>query len=438
MHWIVEPFLVDLALTGWMAPFGLVGLAGGLGLFWAAAFWGAQFWRGTWALAALVILWALAELARGYVLTGFPWGLVGYLWTASWGIQWVSVIGPYGLTAATLALAALAAQALRAGAALPGASALCALAVALLGGLALAGQLQAPPEAAQPRAAEQPAPRPIVRLIQPNAAQRDKWNPDLIPTFFERQVALTGQGPTPALVIWPETALPMLLENAQTAFDIMSEAANGAPILTGLQRFHDGGFRNTAVLLDAQGLPDQIYDKHHLVPFGEYMPLSFLFARIQIGGLAARTQGGYVAGPGAQLLDLGPLGTALPLICYEAVFPQDVNAAPVRPDMILHLTNDAWFGRFAGPYQHLAQARIRAIEQGLPVLRAANTGVSAVIDGKGRILASLPLNTAGALDHAIPPPLAPTIYSRTGDLPVLLLLCALLAGAFARRLRVSH
>ncbi|MGY9047333.1 MAG: apolipoprotein N-acyltransferase, partial [Rhodobacterales bacterium] len=156
-----------------------------------------------------------------------------------------------------------------------------------------------------------------------------------------------------------------------------------------------------------------------------YMPWASLFARVNLLGLASRAEGGFSSGPGPAILDLGPLGRALPLICYEAVFPQDVLSAPERPDMLLQITNDAWFGEWSGPYQHLAQARIRAIEQGLPMLRAANPGVSAMIDGAGRILGQIPLGQAGYLDAALPPALAPTLYSRTGDLPVFLLLCLL-------------
>ena len=145
------------------------------------------------------------------------------------------------------------------------------------------------------------------------------------------------------------------------------------------------------------------------------MPAASLFARFNILGLAARADAGYSAGPGPALIDLGVLGRALPLICYEAVFPQDVNGAPSRADVLLQITNDAWFGTRAGPQQHLAQARLRAIEQGLPMIRVANTGISAVIDPAGRIVDSLPLGRAGFLDVAVPAPLAPTLYSRTGD-----------------------
>lgn len=410
--WIVEPFMVDAAVTGWMAPFGLVGTAGGMALFWAAAFWGAARLGRPW---ALVPLWALAELARAYVLTGFPWGLVGYVWTPSPAAQWASVVGPHGLTVAALLVAALAAEAMRHRSVLAGAGAVLLLAI-LLGG----GAWLMPPEAPTQG-------RPVVRLVQPNAPQDEKWRPENVAMFFRRQVAETGAGDPPDLVVWPETALPMLLDHAGEAFAIISEAARGAPVVLGLQREEDGRYYNSAVTLGPDAVVRDVYDKHHLVPFGEYMPAEWLFRHINVSGLAARAEGGYTPGPGPRLLDLPGLGRALPLICYEAVFPQDVGGAPERPDMLLQLTNDAWFGTWSGPYQHLAQARMRAIEQGLPLLRAANTGVSAMIDPAGRVTGALPLGEHGHLDRPLPAPLPPTIYARTGDWPALVAALLLLA-----------
>ena len=182
-----------------------------------------------------------------------------------------------------------------------------------------------------------------------------------------------------------------------------------------------------------------LYDKHHLVPFGEYMPFGDFFGRFGIDGLAANEGFGYSAGPGPVVLDMGRLGTALPLICYEGVFPQDVGGYETRPDFLLLITNDAWFGQIAGPYQHLAQARLRSAEQGLPMVRVANTGVSAMIDAAGQITAQIPLNEAGWRDAPLPPPLAPTVYARTGDAPMiafgalLLLLSFIYNRAGARR-----
>ncbi|MBP0483613.1 apolipoprotein N-acyltransferase [Sagittula salina] len=441
MGWIVEPFMVDPAETGWMAPFGLLGLGGGLALFWALAFWAAGHLR-RWHMPALVIAWTAAELARGYVLTGLPWGLIGYLWLPVPPIQWVSLVGPYGLTFLTLAAAGLLAEALpRPGAfrqaprpwpARMGFAPGIVLGLALLAALFGGGRALVPP-------VQDLDGRPVVRLVQPNAPQHLKWRRDMVPVYYQRQMDYTGapaeEGREPALIVWPETALPMLLHDASDALSQISLLAGKAQVVVGLQREEDGAWYNMLALMGPNGTLRQVYDKYHLVPFGEYMPAAALFAKFNILGLASRAEGGYTPGSGPMLLGLGgTLGTALPLICYEAVFPQDVHAAPARPDMLLQITNDAWFGSFSGPYQHLAQARIRAIEQGLPMVRAANTGVSAVIDGAGRVLAEIPLNREGYLDTPLPPPMRLTVYSKSGDLPVLLMLFVL-AGLLWRPAR---
>jgi len=450
LGWIVEPFQVDAAATGWMAPFALVGIAAGLALFWGLAFWGAaQLGRGragsVWpgSVWALVVFWAAAELARAYVLTGFPWAHVAYLWAPSPAIQWVSVVGAHGLGLLTLTLAALTAQVLvpfvptvtgRGSAQSMQRRSLSALAALALAAVLIGGGAWLAPQGADL------ADRPTVRLVQPNAPQEEKWDRAKAQMFFERQVDFTAAPPAagsqpPALTIWPETALPMLLAHADEALAVISEAAGPVtPVVVGVQREENGAYYNSLIVTGTDGAVTQLYDKHHLVPFGEYMPWAELFARFDILGLAVRAQGGFASGAGPALIDLGPLGKAVPLICYEAVFPQDVHGAPGRADMLLQITNDAWFGQWSGPYQHLAQSRIRAIEQGLPMLRSANTGVSAVIDGGGRILGQIPLGQAGYIDLPVPPPLAPTPYSRTGDLPVLVLLLVLsLAVVFTTR-----
>ncbi|MCC1494360.1 apolipoprotein N-acyltransferase [Cognatishimia sp. F0-27] len=426
LGWIVEPFLVDAAVTGWMAPIGLLGLGGGLALFWGLAFWlAAQFGRVR--APALVVAWCAVELLRAYVFTGFPWGLLSYVWLDTPVLQWVSVIGPHGLVAATVALGmllALAVDGLQRGADAGRTNrsvALAGLGAVFVGGLWFGGLSLLPP----PDSLEN---RPFIRLIQPNAPQHQKWDPAHIPTFFDRQMRFTeapsNAATPPVLIVWPETALPVLLNRADATLALIAQASGGVPVALGIQREDAGNWYNSMVVLDAQGGVAQTYDKHHLVPFGEYMPFPAFFRMFEIGGLAARANSGYAAGPGPDLLDLGPgLGRALPLICYEAVFPQDVRGTPDRPDFLLQLTNDAWFGHWSGPYQHLAQARIRAVEMGLPMVRAANTGVSAMIDRGGRVLGAIPLGQAGLLDAALPPPGPPTLYSRTGDWPVALWLC---------------
>ncbi|WP_457773728.1 apolipoprotein N-acyltransferase [Phycobium rhodophyticola] len=256
-------------------------------------------------------------------------------------------------------------------------------------------------------------------------------------TFFDRQLALTAEPPqtarAPDLIVWPETAIPWMLSNAQEALGAIHATAGGTPVVLGLRSVDQGRLYNALVVLDAEGQLSQRYDKHHLVPFGEYMPMGNLAARLGIRGLAQNEGYGFSPGPGARLVDLPGIGSALPLICYEAVFPQDVNAAPTRPRLLLQITNDAWFGRFSGPFQHLQQARLRAIEQGLPMLRVANTGVSAMIGPKGEILTRLPLGEAGFADAALPAALPPTLYSRIGDWPITALLLLSLIPAVLRR-----
>ncbi|EDM72226.1 apolipoprotein N-acyltransferase [Roseobacter sp. AzwK-3b] len=427
LNWIVEPFLVDVARHGWMAPFALFGLSAGLALFWAAGFALARA-AGGGALAWIAAL-LLSEAARTYLFTGFPWAQTGHALIDTAWLHWASWGGSLMLTAIVLAAAA----ALWRAATGPRPAALVAL--ALIAALHGAGAALTP--------AAQPTPdAPIVRLIQPNAAQHLKWHPDHTRTFFERQIAFTsappdGQGaPTPAarpdLIVWPETAIPVLLERAGPAFDAISAAAGGAPVVLGLQRTDELRYFNSLVMLDASGQVVALYDKHHLVPFGEYIPFGDFFARFGITAFSAQAGNGYSSGPGAQVIGLGDLGLALPLICYEGVFPQDVRAAPARPDMLLLITNDAWFGTRSGPYQHLAQARLRSVEQGLPMIRVANTGVSAMIDAAGRVTASIPLGQAGWRDAPLPPPLPPTIYARTGDSPSIGGALLLLALSFLR------
>lgn len=421
LFWIVEPFFVDLARDGWMAPFALLGMAGGLAIFWGLAM-GLARWlapAGGWPMAlAWAVCLSLAELARSYVLTGFPWALIGHVWIGWAPMQLAAFVGPIGLTLLTLLTVALPMTAFRQSRGF--AVAVLAPFAALYGG----GMLLA----------AQPVPvigeRPVVRLVQPNAAQRLKWDPAYAPMFFERQLEFTAAAADrrPDLIVWPETSVPTILRRAGPAFERITAAAQGAPVVLGIQRFDGPDAYNSLVALDADGAVSDVYDKYHLVPFGEYIPLAWLLSYTPLASFVQQFGYGYASGPGAQVLDLGPLGKTLPLICYEAIFPQDVNAAPERPDWMLQITNDAWFGKIAGPYQHLAQARLRAVEQGLPMVRAANTGVSAVIDARGFVTAQLGLGQAGYIDAEIPSPLGRTIYSRTGDwlLSGVLLLLALL------------
>lgn len=416
LTWIIEPFQVDAAVTGWMAPFALVLLGLLMGVFWAGALAFSR-WAGGSALA-LVFAWSGVEMLRAYLLTGFPWGSPPQTLVDAWAGQGLAWLGPHGMMFAMLGSVAVLLS-------LPKARF-----VGLAGLAVLAFSLLLPAQSA-----DSPLTTHTIRMIQPNAPQDEKWDPEMIPIFVNRQIDYTAAPGDPDLILWPETALPYLAENAQPVFDVIADAARGTPVVLGIQRRDDTAYFNSLVVLDAAGQVTQTYDKHHLVPFGEFMPAAWLFRMINVGGFAERAQGGYSAGPGPQVLDFGALGTALPLICYEAVFAHDVGGAPTRPAFLMQLTNDAWFGARSGPQQHLAQARMRAIEQGLPMVRAANTGISAMIDPKGRVIASLGLNVAGYLDAALPAPGAVTLYARSGDMPWAMIL---LIGGVALVLRRAY
>jgi len=412
VYWIVNPFFVDAENQAWMAPFALFFMATGLALFWGAAFGGAYHVPAArWRPIALAISLTLAELARSYMLTGFPWGLVAYVWADTPLMIWAAWLGPHGLTLITLALATLpvAGRTMVQRFAVP-----VAVGVGLWqGGVASLDSVQEPRD-----------PAVHLRLIQPNAPQEKKWNPAHATTFFTRLLDLTAApSATPAdFVIWPETAVTFWLdEYPEYQARIAQVAGPDSRVILGAIRAGQNKYFNALAVLGPDGTVQQVYDKSHLVPFGEYIPFGDWLADIGIHGLAASEGQGFSAGPGSHLLDLGKAGKVLPLICYEAIFPQLVNSPTERPDWILQITNDAWFGHIAGPQQHLVQARFRAVEQGLPLVRVANTGITAVIDPRGRITAFIPLDTADKLDVTVPASLPRTAYSRTGDWPVFLL-----------------
>jgi apolipoprotein N-acyltransferase len=274
----------------------------------------------------------------------------------------------------------------------------------------------------------EPAARDVVlRLVQPNADQKVKWDPDVAAMLFDRQLSFSAVLPRPDLVIWPETSVPYLMENNPEVGQAISVAAGGVPVVAGIQRYDGVQAWNSLAVIGDAGQITALYDKYHLVPFGEYIPFGdVLYDWFGIRAFAARQGNGYAAGDGPQVIDLGArLGRFVPLICYEAVFPQDLRGLPERPDWILQITNDAWFGTLTGPYQHLAQARFRAIEQGLPLVRVANTGITVVVDARGRIVAALPRGVAAYLDTGLPGALDVTPYATWGEVPVLVLLAGL-------------
>lgn len=425
LHWITEPFQVDAVRDGWMAPFALVLMAGGLALFWGAA--GAVSAYLPRRAFGFALALAAAEALRGTVLTGFPWAQPGHVWLDHPPAQLAALAGAGGLMLLTLVVAALPVAGGWRGA---------GLAAALLAGAFGFGLWRE----------GQPVPAPagaVIRLVQPDADQALKWQPEHAGAFFARHLDLTA---TPAdrrpdLIVWPETAVPFLLNEPWDGLERMVAVAGDTPIVFGVQRTEGlRGYNSLAVLgRDAAGAPEvqAVYDKHHLVPFGEYIPGGDLLADLlAVPSFAPKEGYGYSAGPGPALLDLGSLGRVLPLICYESVFAWFPRAVD-RPDWMLQITNDAWFGDVSGPYQHLALARLRSIETGLPLVRVANTGVSAVVDARGGITTSLGLNRMGALDAALPGAMAPTPYVRLGDWAAIV---AWLLGVLVlfRHTRVTH
>lgn len=422
LSWIVQPFLVDAATYGWMAPFALLFLAFGLALFWAVAA-GLAYRVANRAYGFAITLTA-AELLRGYVLTGFPWALIGHIWIETPVAQLAAWIGPSGLTLISLFVAALAAQGFTQRKLAPVGTAAALVLVSWAYGLWVL---------AQPMPTGTGA---TLRLVQPNAAQQAKWDPDLAQQFFDRLLAFTAVKPAPDLVIWPETALPYLLSRHPEIGTLIADAAHGVPVAIGMQRVVGNQGWNTLAIIGTDGRVQASYDKHHLVPFGEYIPYGDLAYRLfGVSAFAAQQGNGYTPGPGPKLLDFGvKLGMALPLICYEAVFPQDLRGTP-RADWILQITNDAWFGTLTGPFQHADQARLRAIEQGLPLVRVANTGVTAVYDARGRTTAQLDFGIASYLDADLPGALPATPYAKYGEFPVLVWLGGLGVWLFRRKAR---
>ncbi len=276
--------------------------------------------------------------------------------------------------------------------------------------------------------------------MQPAIEQTLKWRADLKAEHVETLMAMTRRpaGTLPIThVIWPETAVPYNLWQDSGLRQVLGQIVPpGGLLLTGAPRYQQGqGSWNSLYALDGGGEVVAVYDKSHLVPFGEYVPFRALLGSLNI----TVTQGSFEPGPGQTTLVLPGLPPASPLICYEIIFSGSVTAADPSlppPAWLLNITNDAWFGRSSGPHQHFAQARLRSVEEGLPLVRAANNGISAVVDPYGRVLAALGLDEVGVLDVQLPQSLAQQpIYPRLGPLTVvfLLLVPAIVTALFARR-----
>ena len=431
--WWISLSLVTGDTNYWpLVPLPLIGIPLILASFWVpAAALAHRLGRGTGArLGWLLLFLALCEWARGHIGTGFPWNAPGYLFSANLPLlQSASLVGLYGLTLLALAVGFAPAFWI-AGHRKPAICFAVLLPVLAAYGWNRLAETPTPP----------PEPSKLVRLVQPAVPQHEKWDRSLRPSHLERLQSLSrDQTPVPRLVIWPETAFAGLLNREP---DMLQAAAwEALPfdgwLITGVPRF-DAQKRlfNSAVLMRADGTIEAIYDKRRLVPFGEFVPLrDFLpFADAIAGPID------FSAGAGEQRLALPHMGLIQVLICYETLFPGVAAGPGPRPDVLVNLTNDAWFGDTPGPWQHLEQARMRAVEEGIPMIRVANTGVTAAFGPSGRTLGQIGLGVTGFVDVRVPVARAPTPYSgwREGLFMGLLVLLALFNIRLDRKQAIGH
>ncbi len=445
LWWIGAAFLVEADRFAWLLPFAVLAMPAGLALFTAfgvalaALFWSDQFRR----ILLLAACLTLADWLRGHVLTGFPWNAFGYGISDSLSLaQAASLFGIYGLTFLVVAISSAPALLADAKPAAQRFRAVSAAAVAFLAVFAFGFW--------RTMTAEIEYTSLDIRIVQPAIDQKDKWRPELRDEIFQTYLDMTeaplGGGARVGqarLVVWPESALPFLLTQEPGAlFRIGQALGNDTELVTGAVRLEAGPsgpvYFNSVYVLDNDGTVKGIYDKVRLVPFGEYVPFKLLLESIGFTNLAGPIEG-FEAGYHQRVLSTTEDFSFLPLICYEAIFPGVVFATPDEPSFLLNVTNDAWFGRTPGPFQHFAQARMRAIETGLPLVRAANTGISAVVDGYGTVLEELTVFDRGVVDAGLPNHLGTTIYETFGDVPVLIISITLVGFAiFAKYNRHSR
>lgn len=429
LYWITEAILTDVAHFWWLVPIAVPALALPLAVFVAVPAVLAARVRAGWPRVLVFAgAWVLFEMLRGWAFTGFPWNLLGTVWAfGALPIQAAAWVGVHGLSLATVIIAAtplLGRRAMLGGA-------------AALAGFALFGLVRLWPA--------EPPPQPVgLLIVQGNIAQEVKWREDQRVPILRRYIEATREAALAALrelpedqtlvVIWPETAVPFLVADDPDVRQLIAGALpQRAILLTGTVRAEYGPDRrlrrvfNSLVAIDPAGAVRGVADKVHLVPFGEYMPLSGLLP-IRL------VQGGMDFTPGNELQPMRvdgvpPFGT---LICYEVIFPAAVVPRE-RPAWLVNVTNDAWFGMSAGPWQHLAAARMRAVEEGLPLARAAQTGISAVFDARGREVASTGLGETGVLMAPLPAPREPTPFARLGLLVAAILSVGALASGWWKR-----
>lgn len=445
VYWIGYSFLVDAESYAWMLPFAMVAMPVGLGLFTGGALVLAKLlWRdGAGRILIFAAAFAGFEWLRGHILTGFPWNLMGYAWGGlTEMMQPVAAIGIYGLSFLTI-FAAASPAALFGRPQERGNWRWPAFAVLMVGVLWSAGAVRLYLAPFGPATYVEGV---NLRIVQPNIPQAEKWRPENRPVIWNQlleQTAAPASAPI-SHVIWPESAVPFVFANSPAERAMAGAALDeGAVLITGALRVErEPGdiihFYNSLHVAANSGEIIATYDKHHLVPFGEYLPLRGLLGQLGFRSLVDQ-RFDYLAGPGARTLAVPGAPDVGPLICYEAIFPGAVVDPRRRPGWLINVTDDSWFGDSSGPRQHLGLTQARAIEEGLPLVRAANTGVSAVIDPYGRVLSRLELNTRGNIDSPLPQALPPTLYTYARDWPFILIVVFLLGwGWHSRRKAASN
>ncbi|MDA0997147.1 MAG: apolipoprotein N-acyltransferase [Proteobacteria bacterium] len=444
IYWIGNAFLVDRATYGWMMPFAVFGMAAGMAIYIAIA---AAATR--WAMAvsgvgrpllpvAFAASWMAAEWLRSWVLTGFPWNPIASVWAVSpemmQAAAWIGTPGLGFLTVLVFTSPA-AGWHWRPAEARPG------VAVFVGGSVLLPLLLYAFGHARIAATTVADHPGIVLRLIQANIPQAEKWVPALKRGHVIKQMRMSRRSPGPAgpptHVVWGETMVPFVIEpNSDIPGMLAAAVPKGGAMIFGAPRQDQAGkVFNSAFAIDDDGRVAATYDKAHLVPFGEYVPLRGILPIEKL----TPGRGDFAAGPGPRNMAIKGLPPFGVLICYEIIFAGQVTDPAKRPEWLLNLTNDGWFGLSSGPYQHLAAAQLRAIEEGLPVVRVANTGISAVIDANGRVRNMIGLDEQGVADVPLPTALPPPPFARTGTGPsvaaVFLLLAGLAAAGWRRRRR---
>jgi apolipoprotein N-acyltransferase len=446
LYWIGYAFLVDASTFAWLLPFAILGLPAYLALFTAFGFALARLiWtRDASRVLALASTLTLSEWLRGHVLTGFPWNALGYALTEPLALaQTASLIGLWGLTFLSVAIFASPAVLIDGTSRGRKPWIVPMLALVLLVAMAIFGSVRLTLHPTSHVA------KVKLRIMQPNLQQDVRFNYAAKAEVMQKYLTLSDRASGPqstgvrdaSILIWPESAFPFFLTREADAMAQISDLLpKGTVLITGAVRAPDlpPGTRitrayNSIYVIDHDGSVLSVYDKLHLVPFGEYLPFQNLMEKLGFVQLT-KVQGGFIPGERRRTMEIPNAPRVLPLICYEAIFPGDVATRDDRPGWIVNLTNDGWFGISTGPYQHLQQTRLRAIEEGLPAVRAANTGISAVIDPLGRIVARLGLGLEGVLDSSLPSAIPPTIYARAGDIPAAAIVIVALIFVIRRRM----